>query len=135
MYDSLSARARRDDQFHKKPKCVEMLTSNHLTLRQLGPPVSTRGPCLMRPIEDGGRAALVRGIVGEQCAILIWILSTSSSLNATRRPTQARLVILIGIGKVEIPVKLPVIELHRHGIVCLLVDCPDSTGQVQACAG
>lgn len=49
-------------------------------------------------------------------------------------PTQARLVVLIGIRKVKVPMKLPVIELHSDSMVCFLINSPHSTSQVQACS-
>lgn len=48
-----------------------------------------------------------------------------------RELTQACFVVLKWVCEVEVAMKLSIIKLHGHGMMCLLVNRPDSTGQVQ----
>lgn len=111
---------------------LHTLTSNHLSLRKLGSPICTGCPCFMRPIENGGRAA-IRGIVGEERSIFICVLSARKAPGRPHRLTQASFVILIRICEVKVTVKLSIVELDSHRMMCLLVDGPDSTSQIQTC--
>lgn len=46
--------------------------------------------------------------------------------------TQACSIIHVRVGEMKITMELPVVELHSHGVMGLLVHRPHSTGQVQA---
>lgn len=46
--------------------------------------------------------------------------------------TEAGLVVLIWIREVKVPISLSVVEFHGDGVMCLLVDSPDSASQIQA---
>lgn len=67
------------------------------------------------------------------CHSHLRLVSKLRSWALEEEPTQARLVILIRIRKMEIPMKLPVIELHSNGMVRFLINSPHSAGEVQTC--
>lgn len=58
------------------------------------------------------------------------IISIVRSVGIRAQLTETRPVVDIRIGKVKVTVKLPVVKLHGHRVMGLLVHSPHSAGQV-----
>lgn len=85
----------------------------------------------MGPVENGGWT-VIRRVVGEQCAIIIYTRSVKIQAETGAKLTQASLVVHIWVSKVEVSMSFPVIELDCDCMVCFLIHRPDSSSEVEA---
>lgn len=110
---------------------VLIRTSDSFTSRQMCPPVSSCGPCLMWSVENGSRTAVGRA-VGEQRPMLIYTQSALALANKQKfkTPTQTCPIIQIWIRKVKVTMKFSIIEFHSNCVMRLLINSPDTPCQV-----
>ena len=84
-------------------------------LREGSSPVCPGCPGIVRAVEDGGGVVFGRR-AGEEGAVFV----------------EAGFVVFVGVGEVEVPVVVTVVEFDSDGVVGVLIDGPDETDQVDA---
>ena len=82
---------------------------------EAGAPVCSRSPGLVRAVEYHG-----------------WILGTWGTGEESAIFVEAGFVVLVCVGEVEVAVEFSVVELYGHGVMGVLIHCPDEADEVYA---